>query len=366
MSSGDWHGPRVVFVHGIGGPRDVVAECAQWRQALAEGHRSLADWDADDFAFAHYGDLFASGEARESQAQGAADAGLDDLDDAEAVLAFAVLRDLLAQEAAGAGAASDRRLARVRAEVGAEAEAVGWAVAEAAQGYLASVPEQQTAPYPVAAVPEQAAAVGAPPQPQGVGGAARRLFDVCCDVAALPVVRRLAQWASAREMLRDLAQPGRYLRRRDNDADGTPLDVRVRERVLAALDPARPTIVVAHSLGSVVALEALAAHQGPVPLFVTIGSPIATRSFVWPLLRPWPPATPECVGRWLDFADRDDVVVPRRGFADDLVPNGAGVLPESRWLDSCRLWVHSATTYLRRPEVAEPVAQALAAPPVGS
>ncbi|MFF0061167.1 hypothetical protein ACFYRC_06395 [Streptomyces sp. NPDC005279] len=67
--------PRLVFVHGIGGPRDAAAELDAWLRALADGARSaghsrrvldLVQGWAADARFPYYGDLF-----RSSGAQGA-------------------------------------------------------------------------------------------------------------------------------------------------------------------------------------------------------------------------------------------------------------------------------------------------------
>ncbi|GLF95854.1 alpha/beta hydrolase [Streptomyces yaizuensis] len=317
-----------MFVHGIGRPREAEPTRTEWTRALAEGARAAGHapaisgvtggWSVDT-VFASYGELF-TGKARP---QGGGEPELD-LDDEDARMVLALVRELLDQEAASPEHRGDRRLARAQAQLRAAEDASARA--------------------------------------QGVLGTARIALDACAQVAALPAVRELAQWLSARDALRALGQPGRYLRRKEPDAAGVTLDARIRALVRGCLDPSRPAIVVAHSLGTVVALETLAAdYPGPVPLFVTLGSPIATKGVVWPLLRPRPPATPACVGRWLDFADRDDVVVPRTGFAESFVPNAAGVRPEPEHLDSCRLWVHPATTYLRRPEVAGRIMEAVAA-----
>ncbi|MEU9079621.1 hypothetical protein [Kitasatospora sp. NPDC048538] len=314
--------PRLVFVHGIGGPRDPQQELAEWKRALADGARQAGfapeisaltmDWSADS-AFASYGDLFDTGEAQGTGAP-------DTFDEEQAELILDLLGDFLDELAERPEHRGDPRLARVRAQVRPDG------------------------------------------QGQGVGAAGRHLGSVVAAVAAVPGLRRGTQRLSAARLLQVLSQPGRYLRRAEPDATGRTLDQRIRDRVHRQLDPTRPAIVVAHSLGTVVALEALAEYDGPVRLFVTIGSPIGTRGLVWPRLVPQPPATPESVGAWADFWDGDDVVVPRRTLAKLVKPNTAGVLPVPHLLDSATLWSHGATTYLRRPEVARPVMEALATP----
>lgn len=71
----------------------------------------------------------------------------------------------------------------------------------------------------------------------------------------------------------------------------------------------RPTVVVSHSLGTVVAFNLLrrdgAAMRWNVPLLVTLGSPLgvtAIRTGVSPI------AHPSCVGRWFNAMDERDVV----------------------------------------------------------
>jgi pimeloyl-ACP methyl ester carboxylesterase len=88
-----------------------------------------------------------------------------------------------------------------------------------------------------------------------------------------------------------------------------------------------PTLVVAHSLGSVVAFETLHEHVCSVPLWVTLGSPLAMRAVVWPKVRPRPPTTPDTVVRWLNFWNRDDVIAARPILESDVLASAVGVLP---------------------------------------
>jgi alpha-beta hydrolase superfamily lysophospholipase len=76
---------------------------------------------------------------------------------------------------------------------------------------------------------------------------------------------------------------------------------------------AETRVVVAHSLGSVVAYESLCANpRWPVTDFVTVGSPLGLRSVIFDRLDPapvdgvgvWPPG----VRRWTNIADPGDVV----------------------------------------------------------
>jgi hypothetical protein len=72
-------------------------------------------------------------------------------------------------------------------------------------------------------------------------------------------------------------------------------------------------VVVGHSLGSVVAYEALCAHPDrPVRALVTLGSPLGIRHLVFDRLQPAPAggvgAWPGGVGSWTNIADDGDVV----------------------------------------------------------
>lgn len=87
------------------------------------------------------------------------------------------------------------------------------------------------------------------------------------------------------------------------------LAARIRQGVAQAIPPGEPTIVVAHSLGTVVAYDLLrsagAANGWNVPLLVTVGSPLGVTA-VKRALRPLD--FPSCVGAWFNAMDPQDVV----------------------------------------------------------
>jgi hypothetical protein len=114
-----------------------------------------------------------------------------------------------------------------------------------------------------------------------------------------------------RVMLFDLQQVRRYL---------TDLQVRqaVLDRVAAAVS-GDTQVVVGHSLGSVVAYEALCAHpEWRVRALVTLGSPLGIRNLIFDRLVPAPVAGAAAVGTrgvwpggvrsWVNVADAGDVV----------------------------------------------------------
>ncbi|MFF4661073.1 hypothetical protein [Streptomyces sp. NPDC001381] len=137
----------------------------------------------------------------------------------------------------------------------------------------------------------------------------------------------------------------------------------VRERVREALLRHRPQIVLAHSLGSVVAYEALHDLAGEggldVRLLVTLGSPLALPHAVFHRLRPAPldglGTRPGPVRRWVDIADAGDfVAVPKGELAR--VFRGVEPLPD---ISIAPVWPHGVLDYLRHPRVTGAVLAAL-------
>lgn len=117
----------------------------------------------------------------------------------------------------------------------------------------------------------------------------------------------------------------------------------IKERVLTRtareLTP-DTKVIIGHSLGSVIAYEFLARFAPPqVKLLVTVGSPLGIPNLVFDKLTPAPVngagAWPGTVSRWVNIADKDDVVALRKqlaplfpppdgipGVQDHLVDNG--------------------------------------------
>ncbi|MER6255188.1 hypothetical protein ABT224_27935 [Streptomyces sp. NPDC001584] len=131
----------------------------------------------------------------------------------------------------------------------------------------------------------------------------------------------------------------------------------VRERVKASMLRHRPDVVVAHSLGSVVAYEALHDLAGAldVRLLLTLGSPLALPNAVFHRLDPGPlegrGVRPPGVRQWVDIADVGDfVAVPKGELAR--VFEGVEGRPE---ISIAPLWPHSVLDYLKHPAVAEAI-----------
>ncbi|GGU41822.1 hypothetical protein GCM10010244_79980 [Streptomyces coeruleorubidus] len=315
--------PQLVFVHGIGGLRDAETERRQWLRALATGARKAGhaesvsaltqDWLADT-TFADYSALLTP-----RGAQGGGAEGKLDPPDEEFLsgLLDAMVEELAERFPPEAGSREARVVVQARHHLDA-----------LASGSRA----------------------------QGPGELGRRLVWVTTSLLQLPGLRQTAQWLNGQAFALHLAQVARYLNRRGAKA---ALGAAVRARVLDDWDPSRPLVVVAHSLGTVVAYEALHEYEGQVALWVTLGSPLALGGVVLQRLVPRPPSCPENVGAWLNFWDRDDVIAGRPRLADWIAPSSRGVKAETAPVRSGGLWTHTATKYLEHAEVAGPIVEAL-------
>ena len=308
----------LLLVHGVGPVRDSASERATWVSALLAGARSAGHTAAADalersiderVRFAHYADLFFRGQAQGTGISPALDDG-------------ALMAELLGEA--------------VRMQE-----------------------DQERDPADRALLEKVAYRLAPPGQSQGAGDIVRRLINGATTLLELPYLRRAGGWASGRALVGQLAQVSRYLARHPAEPGGPALDVAVRNRLHEVLADG-PTVVLSHSLGTVVAFEALHERLHDVPLFVTLGSPLAMRSVVRPRLRPQPPSVPAGVGRWLNVWDRDDLIAARPLLEKDFRANPSGVLPLTRRVDSDGLWVHPAVKYLSQPHVAGPVMEALA------
>lgn len=128
-------------------------------------------------------------------------------------------------------------------------------------------------------------------------------------------------------------------------------------RVLDLIDD-RTRVVIAHSLGSIVAYEAAHQLRAPLPLLVSLGSPLGIEPIRRRLVCQGYPAT---VARWVNVMDRDDFVAAEpqidSWFAD-------GKPPEAKFeavvtVDNGAT-PHRADFYLTKAAVGRPVGEASA------
>ncbi len=135
---------------------------------------------------------------------------------------------------------------------------------------------------------------------------------------------------------------------------------RIESGVLAAMEPGVPSVVVSHSLGTLVAYNLLrreGTNRGwEVPLFVTLGSPLGIAEIKRRLA---PIGHPACAARWKNAMDERDVValypLTERHFpVDPAIENKTDVRNHTRNR-------HGIAGYLEDPEVARWIHEALTA-----
>ncbi|SDY37283.1 hypothetical protein SAMN05421504_105332 [Amycolatopsis xylanica] len=186
---------------------------------------------------------------------------------------------------------------------------------------------------------------GQPGEQQGVRAAVRPVLN------ALVRVKPFARFGVAfaeRVIVRALRQVTLYL-----TDDG--IRERAQARVAALIGP-ETEVIIGHSLGSVVAYEAAHRLDRPLPLLVTLGSPLGLRTVVYERTRPQPPRVPGNVRRWVNLADRDDLVAARPDLTA-LFPGADGVLESGYTVDNGAK-PHEATFYLTKAPVGAAVATA--------
>ncbi|MEO3867736.1 hypothetical protein ABGB18_02775 [Nonomuraea sp. B12E4] len=122
-----------------------------------------------------------------------------------------------------------------------------------------------------------------------------------------------------------------------------------RRVVADAIREHRPKVVIAHSLGSVVAYEALWAEPDlEADLLITLGSPLGMRNVVFERLLPAPVngrgERPKGVGRWVNIADKDDIAAIPPALRDSFTGIDVEELVNLDWID-----FHTAEKYLGCP-----------------
>lgn len=266
----------IVLVHGIA-QEQLSADSLEnnWLPALAggvrnSGHPDLADrlWRGAragdiDVRLAYFGDLFLRGGA-----QGSAGSSQADLDDDSEELVELLAIAWLKNAATHANDSHDRN------------EAVR---------QLASLNGYQP----------------------GTQGARARIRPAMNGLARLRWFAPFGLGLAGRFVERSLTQVARYLSDDliRNDA---------QDRVLSHIG-SETRLVIGHSLGSVVAYEALHRTEHPVAL-LTLGSPLGLRNIIYERLRPQPSHVPRSVSRWDNLVDVDDLVAAHLDLAPYFPP----------------------------------------------
>lgn len=178
-------------------------------------------------------------------------------------------------------------------------------------------------------------------------------------------IRQMCSWISAKfgldNMLvrRFVALFLKEVHRYFHDERAARVRQAVRDRVADEIRQQRPTVVIAHSLGSAVGYEALWQHQDlEVDTLITLGSPLGMPHVVFDRLEPAPRdargAKPPNVTKWLNVADHGDLVAlptclsGRFSGLDTDVETSIGAFD-----------FHRVASYLRSPLVGEMLATSL-------
>ena len=149
-----------------------------------------------------------------------------------------------------------------------------------------------------------------------------------------------------------LAQVSQYMR--DHK---TREHVRDEVRRLIAPDT---RVLIGHSLGSVVAYDIARELSNPLPLLLTLGSPLGLREIIYKRIDPQPPTFPVKVQRWVNVADREDFIASTL----DLRPLFSKEKPENAIFKNFESvnngdYSHGLPRYLAKEIVGSAIAQAM-------
>lgn len=198
-------------------------------------------------------------------------------------------------------------------------------------------------------------------------------------------VDSLADWALGK-LLKDLAfyYQNRKIANRDDPCRPEPTQAVLRREVEEAVTEehaaGKKSMLIAHSMGSIISYDALRAigrkrnNRVEVPQFVTIGSPLGLPHVKYKIVEEWKKRrgfeggdpqvrTPTVVTeRWVNFADRKDPVAADIHLADDFKPNQKGIrVHDDLVLNDYHTFEghkkkcnhHKSYGYLRTPEMAD-------------
>lgn len=133
--------------------------------------------------------------------------------------------------------------------------------------------------------------------------------------------------------------------------------------------PAEPTIVIGHSLGGVIAYHVLRANSQArdwnVPLFLTLGAPLAWQAVSAGLGRLETRKMPESVHTWVNARDKQDAVSKGGGIVGSLLSGASGGsdVVEDDSITNPADGRHAIEYYLADPAVARHISAALSPSP---
>lgn len=183
---------------------------------------------------------------------------------------------------------------------------------------------------------------------QGLRSLAR---GVVANLAKVPGVATVGMAFAERAVNTSLSQVSRYL-----------TDVGVRDFAMASIEKLvteDTKVIIAHSLGSVVAYEAMHRLNQKIPLLITIGSPLGFRSVIYEKLKPQPPSFPKNLKKWVNIADPNDYVAAQPDLSQDFakgIPQDS--IFEGNQVVNNDIDPHSAEKYLASSKVGLYLAEA--------
>jgi hypothetical protein len=181
---------------------------------------------------------------------------------------------------------------------------------------------------------------------QGVGNVVRSAIN---SLTKIPWFAPFGMGFAERFVRRALAQVTRYF-----------TDGRIRSAALESvlqLVEANTKVMIGHSLGSVVAYEAAHFIKQPLPLLITLGSPLGLQTVVYQRLRPQPPSFPPKVQRWVNVADRDDFIAAEPHLEGLFQGMSAGAVFEGGYTVDNGAEPHNPNFYLGKAQVGKPVGE---------
>lgn len=119
-------------------------------------------------------------------------------------------------------------------------------------------------------------------------------------------------------------------------------------------------VLIGHSLGSVVAYDVARDLSNPLPLLLTLGSPLGLKKIIYDRIDPQPPTFPAKVQRWVNVADREDFIASTL----DLRPQYSAAKPPGAIFDNVTSVnsgneAHALTRYLSKKISGSAIAQAM-------
>ncbi len=173
-------------------------------------------------------------------------------------------------------------------------------------------------------------------RPPAIPGSVQKMLD------ALSQSRTFAGLAE-RALILNLKQVRRYMA---DPATRSAIQARIMQNM-----PAETRLVISHSLGTVVAYEAICAHpEWNIEGLITMGSPLGIRNLIFDRLNPNPDNAlgkwPENLKWWVNVADGGDVVAIEKDLKKCF---GAGI--ENWIVDNGIAEVHGAEKYLAQSAV---------------